>query len=354
MGSLLLPTAVAIAVGVVCRGGCENHEPSPSIETSKLNGPDGSRDGSEVKPFKLADPVSDQNLLDALASSDGGAWREAVIRLAHKMPAPASALNSMVGRSKELDQRIEKLLSLALFFTTSIGQLENHTRLRDLAARRIEEARKFLVDNPPPRPDRHPESMFAPEDSLPPKESAAKFGGFAVPVHVATALLSTSAQTKAAALLSLTRAIAARPAVAILLTDKTKVSENNGCYYGKSSIGAYAARVGKNRWEEYITFEVEDYVRTLEELDPPTDRLSTLINALRSQGTLHVNGWDEWWERARPLWNEWWRLKDAKPNVTRDELLNLWKKFSPPLVEKREAGASTARHDADTPGMRLP
>jgi hypothetical protein len=340
MGSLLLPTAVAIAVGVGCRGGSENHEPSPSIETPNLKGPDGSQDGSEVKPFKLANPVSDQNLLDALASSDGGAWREAIIRLAHKMPAPASALNTMVGRSEELDQRIEKLLSLALFFTTSIGQLEKHIRLRDLAARRIEEARKFLVGNPPPRPDGDPEPMFTPEDSLPPKESAVKFGGFAVPVHVATALLSKSAQTKAAALLSLERATAARPAVAILISDRTKVSENNGCYYSKSSIGAYAARVGKNRWEKYITFEVEDYVRTLEELDAPTDRLSTLINALRSQGTLDVNGWDKWWERARPLWNEWWRLKDAKPNVTREELLKLWRNYSPSLVGKREAGTS--------------
>jgi hypothetical protein len=275
--------------------------------------------------------TTNDELLVMLETEAAGPWREAVIRLAHRIDDVGDALDDRVGRSPQLDKRIEAVLAIALLYSLPVDELERYPKLDSLAQPQIKRARELLRANPPMAPNLR--RVFRFHDSaepvsppvIDPRLTVEMLGGFIVP-YLLEETRSEDPQTRAAALNGLRQAVAARPLVAHLLHDHSKVREFHGDYYSSSTIAVYAFNVGKNRWNEKLTLEVEDYVDVLLGLSEPYDPFHTLVNSLREENTFTAATWDEWWARARPLWNEWWDAKESGRAKSRDDLLNISRK----------------------------
>lgn len=282
--------------------------------------------GTESHSEQEQETTTNDELLVMLETGESGPWRESAVRLAHRIDDAAEELNDRAGRSTDLDERIETVLAIALLYTLPVDELQRYSKLDLLAKPQIKRARESLEAAPPPQlgysfPGPSLDLVEPDDRSVADRHTIMeRFGGFVVP-YLLEQTRSKNTQTKAIALRDLRRAVAARSLVAHLRHDHSKVKEFHGDVWSSTTISSYANNVGKNNWNEKLTFEVEDYVRVLQALTEPYDSL--LINCLRSEKTLTATTWDEWWARARPLWNEWWQAKASGRARSREDLWNI-------------------------------
>jgi hypothetical protein len=198
----------------------------------------------------------------------------------------------------EQKERVRDVLDFALRKYTTFTDLEQ--RWPDLAAAiRPDVERAARLALPFATADIY-SSRFEPSNVLVALELR-KLGGFAVPS--AEALCKSDnpvARAYGIELLGAADATIQQPLVRRLASDMTAIREDEGDYFGHTTVAIVASQSSLLTRKPTPIYEFESYASRFG---------NDLVNGIHGTSkAFQAKTFDEWWAEARPAWRKWWEL----------------------------------------------